>query len=141
MNQRPAVSDTVRRLRAELGLSQAELARRSGLEPNYIAQLEAGRIGRLTVDTLHGLASALGMTLDEAAAEFGYPPTVPAAALAAARGEDAAIERAFRLAAQLPDGPDRHALFLLLRRLPMLVMTMVQAAGAASEEEAGTPPS
>ena len=63
----------VRRTRAELGLSQAELARRMGVKPPYVAGVEAGT-RNLTLGQLANIADALGRGLDitfpTVAAEF-----------------------------------------------------------------------
>jgi transcriptional regulator with XRE-family HTH domain len=63
----------IRRARSEQGLSQAELARRMGVKPPYVAGVEAGR-RNLTLGQLANIADALGRGLDitfpEVAAEF-----------------------------------------------------------------------
>jgi transcriptional regulator with XRE-family HTH domain len=53
----------VRRARKEQNLTQAELARRMGVKPPYIAGLEAGT-RNLTLGQLANLADALGRGLD-----------------------------------------------------------------------------
>ena len=57
------VGGEIRRSRLELGLSQAELARRLGVSPPYITNVEAGRVN-LTVGQLANIASALGTALE-----------------------------------------------------------------------------
>jgi transcriptional regulator with XRE-family HTH domain len=63
----------LRRTRVEQGLSQAELARRMGVKPPYVAGLEAGT-RNLTLGQLANVADALGRGLDitfpAVAAEF-----------------------------------------------------------------------
>lgn len=63
----------VRRARIEEGLSQAELARRMGVQPPYVAGLEAGT-RNLTLGQLANIADALHRGLDitfpAVAAEF-----------------------------------------------------------------------
>jgi transcriptional regulator with XRE-family HTH domain len=63
----------VRRARAEEGLTQAELARRMGVKPPYVAGLEAGT-RNLTLGQLANVADALQRGLDitfpSVAAEF-----------------------------------------------------------------------
>lgn len=53
----------VRRARADLGITQAELARRMGVKPPYITNLEAGT-RNITLGQLANLADALGRGLD-----------------------------------------------------------------------------
>src|SRR5581483_10456782 len=59
--------DVGRRLRArreEHGLSLRELARRLGISPSAISQIETGK-SRPSVSTLYAIVSELGMSLDE----------------------------------------------------------------------------
>lgn len=53
------LAQNVRRLREQLGLSQAELARRAGVSKAAVSQLEAG-LSNPTVETVWALAQALG---------------------------------------------------------------------------------
>ncbi len=57
------VGDHIRSSRRELGLTQAELARRLNVSPPYVAKVEAGR-ANLTVGQLANIAGALGVGLD-----------------------------------------------------------------------------
>jgi transcriptional regulator with XRE-family HTH domain len=55
------------RLRAErdrVGISQRELARRVGLSPSMISQIESG-ISKPSVSTLYGIVTELGVSLDD----------------------------------------------------------------------------
>jgi transcriptional regulator with XRE-family HTH domain len=55
------------RLRAErdrLGFSQRELARRVGLSPSMISQIESG-LSKPSVSTLYGIVTELGVSLDD----------------------------------------------------------------------------
>ena len=45
------------------GMTQAELAARTGLQRSHIARLEAGKYGA-TIDVLSAIAGALGVTVD-----------------------------------------------------------------------------
>jgi transcriptional regulator with XRE-family HTH domain len=45
------------------GMTQAELAERSGLQRSHIARLEKGTYGA-TIDVLSAIAGALGVTVD-----------------------------------------------------------------------------
>lgn len=53
----------VRRVRTQLGLTQAELARRMGVKAPYVAGLEAGT-RNITLGQLANIADALGRGLD-----------------------------------------------------------------------------
>ena len=53
----------MRRARIDQGLSQAELARRMGVKPPFVAGLEAGT-RNLTLGQLANIADALGRGLD-----------------------------------------------------------------------------
>ena len=53
----------LRRARLDQGLSQAELARRMGVKPPYVAGLEAGK-RNVTLGQLANIADALGRGLD-----------------------------------------------------------------------------
>jgi len=81
----PLEEDVGPRLRAhreQRGLSLRELARRLGVSPSAISQIETGK-SRPSVSTLYSIVSELGMSLDEL---FGAPkPAPPAAAAAPAR--------------------------------------------------------
>ena len=67
----------IRRARTAQGLSQAELARRMGVKPPYVAGIEAGK-RNLTLGQLANIADALGRGLDitfpEVQAEFRTTP-------------------------------------------------------------------
>lgn len=56
-----AVGIRVRHIRETLGLQQAELAKRVGMERTSIVNIEAGR-QRLLLQTVEKLAAALGTT-------------------------------------------------------------------------------
>jgi transcriptional regulator with XRE-family HTH domain len=80
----PLEEDVGPRLRAhreQAGLSLRELARRLGVSPSAISQIETGK-SRPSVSTLYSIVSELGMSLDEL---FGaQKPAQPAAAPSAA---------------------------------------------------------
>lgn len=67
------VGREVRRARTEQGITQAELARRMGVKPPYVAGLEAGK-RNVTLGQLANVADALERGLDitfpEVAAEY-----------------------------------------------------------------------
>lgn len=54
----------VRRIRLKKGLSQAALAKRAGLSPNYIGTLERG-LQNASLKTLEKLAKGLGCSMSE----------------------------------------------------------------------------
>ena len=80
----PLEEDVGPRLRAHRehrGLSLRELARRLGVSPSAISQIETGK-SRPSVSTLYAIVSELGMSLDElfGATQAAQPPAAPAAA-------------------------------------------------------------
>jgi transcriptional regulator with XRE-family HTH domain len=62
----------LREMRAERGLTLAQVAERANLDVSTLSRLESGK-RRLTLDHLPGLAAALGVTIDEL---IGAPPAV-----------------------------------------------------------------
>jgi transcriptional regulator with XRE-family HTH domain len=79
----PLEEDVGPRLRAhreQRGLSLRELARRLGVSPSAISQIETGK-SRPSVSTLYSIVSELGMSLDELfGAQKPAQPAAPAAA-------------------------------------------------------------
>lgn len=61
MDMRELVGRNFARLRREMGLTQEEVAARSGFSQQYISSLERGRRNP-TVITLYELAQALGVS-------------------------------------------------------------------------------
>jgi transcriptional regulator with XRE-family HTH domain len=61
MDMRKLVGRNAARLRAEAGLTQEQLAERSGLTQQYISDLERGK-SNPTIVTLYELATALGVS-------------------------------------------------------------------------------
>ena len=61
----------LRDLRAERGLTLAQVAERANLDVSTLSRLESGK-RRLTLDHLPGLAAALGVSIDEL---IGAPPS------------------------------------------------------------------
>jgi|TARA_R110002050_G_scaffold281250_1_gene428561 transcriptional regulator with XRE-family HTH domain len=64
MSIKQAVASSVRLLRNEAGLSQEQLARKSGIDRTYISGVERS-VRNITLDSLEGLIGALGVTPDE----------------------------------------------------------------------------
>jgi transcriptional regulator with XRE-family HTH domain len=61
MDMRKLVGDNTARIRKERGLTQEELAERSGLTQQYISGIENGRRNP-TIVAIYDLASALGVS-------------------------------------------------------------------------------
>ncbi len=59
-----AIGERVRTIRKSLGLSQAKLAEKSGVEPSNISHIERAAT-KLSLPTLINIANALGVSLDE----------------------------------------------------------------------------
>lgn len=57
------LAETIKSLRAEKGLSAAQLADKSDLSPAFISKLESGEYANLTLTTSKSLADGLGLTL------------------------------------------------------------------------------
>jgi len=57
------VGSSIRTARLEVGITQAELAGRMGVNASYVTNVEAGRVN-LTVGQLANIADALGTGLD-----------------------------------------------------------------------------
>ena len=64
MSIKQAVASSVRLLRNEAGLSQEQLARKSGIDRTYISGVERS-VRNITLDSLEGLIDALGVTTEE----------------------------------------------------------------------------
>jgi transcriptional regulator with XRE-family HTH domain len=64
MSLRRVLACNLRRLRAERGLSQEELAHRAGLNRNYVGMLEREE-NAATIDTLERLAAVLDVPASE----------------------------------------------------------------------------
>jgi len=62
-NPRVVIGQRIAHLRKEQGMTQQQLADKSGILRPNIARIEAGRYG-LTVDVLARIAQALGKTID-----------------------------------------------------------------------------
>ena len=131
----PLEEDVGPRLRAhreQRGLSLRELARRLGVSPSAISQIETGK-SRPSVSTLYSIVSELGMSLDElfgapkgeAPAEAASPAPVPSRGSARARATgERHVQRADSRATidlesgvrweRLTPGPDHETDFLFV---------------------------
>lgn len=63
MNERERIGKRIAQLRAEKGLSQAQLGELSGVGHSHIARIEMGRYS-VGIDTLAKLGDALGVKID-----------------------------------------------------------------------------
>ncbi len=126
------VGPSLRAHREQRGLSLRELARRLGVSPSAISQIETGK-SRPSVSTLYSIVTELGMSLDELFGAPKAPPPAeapsraPAASRAASRSRAAAerhVQRADSRAAidlesgvrweRLTPGPDHDTDFLFV---------------------------
>jgi transcriptional regulator with XRE-family HTH domain len=69
-----AIGDRLREERVKAGISQRELARRLGLSPSLISQLESGQ-SRPSVGTLYSIVTELGVSLDHVIRGADFPDT------------------------------------------------------------------
>ena len=67
-----AIGDRLREERVKAGISQRELARRLGLSPSLISQLESGQ-SRPSVGTLYSIVTELGVSLDHVIRGSDFP--------------------------------------------------------------------
>lgn len=90
------IGDRLREERVKVGISQRELARRLGLSPSLISQLESGQ-SRPSVGTLYSIVTELGLSLDHVIRGADFPDSngpsqAPAAAPVVHPGERATID-------------------------------------------------
>src|SRR5262245_3867994 len=71
---RMPIGNRVKELRVKRGMTQLELAKVTGLSLSIITQLEQGLTADPKMSTLKALAKALGVTMDELAANDEPPP-------------------------------------------------------------------
>ena len=67
-----SIGDRLREERVKAGISQRELARRLGLSPSLISQLESGQ-SRPSVGTLYSIVTELGVSLDHVIRGSDFP--------------------------------------------------------------------
>jgi len=59
------ISKTVKRLREKMGISQEKLARLADVSNNTIINIEAGKQGNPTIETLKKIAKALNSPIED----------------------------------------------------------------------------
>ena len=59
------ISKTVKRLREKMGISQEKLARLADVSNNTIINIEAGKQGNPTIETLKKIAKALNVPIED----------------------------------------------------------------------------
>ena len=65
------IGDRIREERTKAGISQRELARRLGLSPSMISQIESG-IAKPSVGTLYSIVNELNLSLDRVIRGDGF---------------------------------------------------------------------
>ena len=128
----------VRARRLALGLTQADLATRSGLSQEAISRLENGRIRGLMQPTQDALAGALGVTVawvrgdDEGAPPEPARAPAPPAPATADELDDAAEDPVMRAVSQAFDSR-RHHLLVDANRVVALLGAVEGRVRAAAE--------
>mgnify|MGYP001567293435 FL=1 len=59
------ISKTVKRLREKMGISQEKLARLADVSNNTVINIEAGKQGNPTIETLKKMAKALNTPIED----------------------------------------------------------------------------
>jgi len=59
------ISKTVKRLREKMGISQEKLARLADVSNNAVINIEAGKQGNPTIETLKKIAKALNSPIED----------------------------------------------------------------------------
>jgi transcriptional regulator with XRE-family HTH domain len=59
------ISKTVKRLREKMGISQEKLARLADVSNNTVINIEAGKQGNPTIETLKKIAKALNIPIED----------------------------------------------------------------------------
>lgn len=66
------LGEVVKRARLEIGISQPELARRTGLSTSYISYLESGKFEEIGIAKLAAIVDALELSADRVLTDAGY---------------------------------------------------------------------
>lgn len=59
------LGENIAELRYEAGLTQVQLAQKTGLAVSHVAGLESGRLGNPTINTLRMIVNALGAKVSD----------------------------------------------------------------------------
>ncbi len=85
--------------RKDLDLTQGELAEQAGISRNYVSLIERGEVRNVSVNVLHGLATALATTPVELSGQAGWTDTwIPPALRELALKEELSFDIVDRLA-------------------------------------------
>jgi transcriptional regulator with XRE-family HTH domain len=87
-----AIGDRLREARMKAGISQRELARRLGLSPSLISQLESG-MSKPSVGTLYSVVTELGISLDSVIRGETEPTEMPVVRTESLNGTQTSVVR------------------------------------------------
>ena len=59
------MSENIKKLRAKLGLTQDDLAKKADIKYTTLMKVESGAVSRLSVQTMAKIAKALGVNIEE----------------------------------------------------------------------------
>jgi len=59
------ISDNIRKLRAKLGLTQDDLAKKADIKYTTLMKVESGTVNKPSVQTMARIAKALGVSIED----------------------------------------------------------------------------
>ena len=59
------ISDNIRKLRAKLGLTQDDLAKKADIKYTTLMKVESGTVNKPSVQTMAKIAKALGVSIED----------------------------------------------------------------------------
>ncbi len=65
MTNGKVISENIKRLRAKLGLTQDDLAKKADIKYTTLMKVESGAVNRPSVQTMAKIAKALGVSMEE----------------------------------------------------------------------------
>lgn len=74
MTAKKSLGATLKKARTRAGLSQAAVARASGINPAYLSQIENDRRGDPQFETVARICAAIGLSLDDLRSGAIHPP-------------------------------------------------------------------